>query len=60
VTVLFPGHCQSCSDDCTTVPLPAKLGMGDDVFKKRVPTAAAKKVSFAPMGMGFPKTARPG
>jgi hypothetical protein len=34
--------------------------MGDDVFKKRVPTAAAKKVSFAPMGMGFPKTARPG
>src|SRR5216684_3290903 len=44
MAVLRPGHSQCCSDDRTAVPLPAKLGMGDDVLEEPVPAPGPEKV----------------
>jgi hypothetical protein len=43
VAILRPRRFQSI-DDCTAMPLPAKLGMSDDILEESVPASAPEKV----------------
>ena len=44
MAVLRPRHFQRCSDNRTTMPLPAKLGVGDDILHESVPASGPEKV----------------
>jgi len=44
MAALRPSHSQRCSDDRTAMPLPAKLGMGDDILEERVPASGPEKI----------------
>jgi hypothetical protein len=44
VAILCPRRFQSCFDNCTAMPLPAKFGMSDDILEKSVPASGPQKV----------------
>jgi len=44
VTILRPSRFQSCFDNCAAIPLPAKLGMSDDILEESVPASGPEKV----------------